>query len=167
MSRPRGSDGIDALVFVTLAVVYLHTLAGTFTIGRRLLAGTDLSGTERALAVDCGRGAVTVLLAQHLPSGRMDGVDLWRSQDQSANAEERTRANLVASQVSERVVLHTADMRRLPFEDNSFDVLTAGVSIHNLKDSAGRSRRGCRRRRFSGWWSAPWMATTTLFGTKA
>lgn len=196
---------VIAIFAVALAGIYLHTtLVGKFTIWQRLLAGANLSGTERALDVGCGRGAVTVLLAQHLPSGHVDGVDLWRSQDQSGNAEEHTRANLVANEVSDRVTLHTADMRQLPFEDNAFDVLTASVSIHNLTDSVDRMAavidayrvlkpggriliadiRAVKEYRaaiaelgardivvagagFNGWWSAPWMATTTLVGTKA
>lgn len=131
--------GVVAIFFVALAAVYLHTtLVGKFTMWQRLLAGANLSGTEHAVDVGCGRGAVTVLLAQYLPAGHVDGVDLWRSQDQSGNAEEHTCANLVTNLVSDRVALHTADMRKLPFEDNTFDVLTASVSIHNRKDATDR-----------------------------
>lgn len=190
--------------FLALAGIYLHTtLAGKFAIWRRLLATADLVGTERALDVGCGRGAVTVLLAQRLPQGHVDGIDLWRSRDQSGNAEDRTRANLEANDVSGLVDLHTGDMRTLPFEDESVDVVTASVSIHNLKARADREAAITEAYRilkpagriliadiravdeyrarlvelgagdvvvagagFDGWWSAPWMATTTLVAVK-
>lgn len=196
---------VVAVFFLVLGAIYLHTtLAGKFTIWRNLLAEANLTGDEHAVDVGCGRGAVTVLLAQHLPHGRVDGVDLWCSQDQSGNDEGRTRANLEANGVSERVGLHTADMRQLPFGDETIDVLTASVSIHNLKDPAGREAavtdayrvlkpggriliadiRAVKEYRtrlvelgardvvvagagFNGWWSAPWMATTTLVGVKS
>ncbi|MFZ2504371.1 MAG: class I SAM-dependent methyltransferase, partial [Nocardioides sp.] len=131
-------------------------------------------------------------------------VDLWRSQDQSGNAEEHTRANLRTNDVSERVGLHTADMRTLPFEDATIDVITASVSLHNLKEPEDRKAAVADAYRvlkpggriliadfravkeyqaalvelgaqdivranagFNGWWSAPWMATSTLIATKS
>jgi arsenite methyltransferase len=194
-----------AVFFLALAAIYLRTsLSGKFAIWQRLISAAGLRGDERAVDVGCGRGAVTVILAQHLPTGQVDGIDLWRSQDQSGNDEEHTRANLEANAVSDRVTLHTADMRELPFEDGSIDVVTASVAIHNLKDPADRKAAVAAAYRvlkpggrviiadiravkeyaatlaelgardivlknagFDGWWSAPWMATTTLVATKA
>jgi arsenite methyltransferase len=106
--------------------------------------------------------------------------------------------------VADRVALHTADMRNLPFDEASVDLVTASLSIHNLKDPADRKSavtaayrilkpggriiiadiRAVKEYRdtltelgardvvlrnagFNGWWSAPWMATTTLVAVKA
>jgi len=196
---------IVAAFFLTLAVIYLRTtLVGKFAIWRGLIGRLELRGDERAVDIGCGRGAVTVLLAEQLPQGHVDGVDLWRSRDQSGNAEARTRANLAANDVSDRVDLHTADMRELPFPPGSVDVVTASLSIHNLPAAGdrktaieqayrilrpggrlviadikhvddydmvlkdlGASEVRVRGAGPAGWWSAPWMATTTLVATKA
>ena len=113
---------------------------GKFAVWAELLDQLALRGDERVLDLGCGRGAVLLLAAQHLTSGRAVGVDLWKRQDQSGNAVEATRRNAVAEGVSDRVELHTADMTALPFEDGCFDVVVSSVAIHNVKGGAGRHR---------------------------
>jgi len=88
----------------------------------------------------CGRGAVLLMAAQRLTTGRAAGVDLWRSVDQSGNSLEATRRNVIAEGVADRVELHTGDMTALPFEDNSFDVVVSSLAIHNISGSAGREK---------------------------
>ena len=92
------------------------------------------------LDLGCGRGAVLLLAARRLTTGRAVGVDLWRRGDQSGNAAEATRRNAVAGGVAERVDLHTADMACLPFPPNSFDLVVSNVAIHNIKGRSGRER---------------------------
>src|SRR5438552_4823228 len=97
---------------------YLHnTLRGKFVVWADLLDQLHLRGDERILDLGCGRGAVLLMAAQHLTTGRAEGVDLWRSVDQSGNSLESTRRNVIAEGVADRVELHTGDMTALPFED--------------------------------------------------
>lgn len=120
---------------------YLHTtLRGKFVVWADLLGQLNLRGDERILDMGCGRGAVLLMAAQHLTTGRAVGVDLWRSVDQSGNALEATRRNADAEGVADRVELHTGDMTALPFEDNSFDVVVSSLAIHNISGSAGREK---------------------------
>src|SRR5262245_65623978 len=99
------------------------TRAGKFAVWAELLDRLELKGDERLLDIGCGRGAVLLMAAQCLPRGRAVGVDVWSSTDQSGNAEEVTRQNAALEGVAECVELHTADMRQLPFDDDSFDVV--------------------------------------------
>lgn len=120
---------------------YLYsTLRGKFLVWADLLDQLNLRGAERILDMGCGRGAVLLMAAQHLTTGRAVGVDLWRSVDQSGNAVEATRRNAVAEGVADRVELHTGDMTALPFEDSSFDVVVSSLAIHNISGSAGREK---------------------------
>jgi arsenite methyltransferase len=116
------------------------SIRGKFVVWAKLLDGLALRGDEQILDIGCGRGAVLLMAAQHLTSGRAVGVDIWRKQDQSGNAEESTRRNAVAEGVSDRIELHTADMTSLPFENNSFDVVVSSLAIHNIKTKAARDR---------------------------
>src|SRR5580765_3243591 len=128
-------------VMFMLAVLgsYLHnTLRGKFVVWANLLEQLHLRGDERILDLGCGRGAVLLMAAQHLTTGRAVGVDLWRSVDQSGNSLEATRRNAIAEGVADRVELHTGDMTALPFEDNSFDVIVSNFAIHNISGTAGR-----------------------------
>jgi ubiquinone/menaquinone biosynthesis C-methylase UbiE len=105
-----------------------------------LLDQLGLRGDERILDLGCGRGAVLLLAAQHLTTGRAVGLDLWRSGDQSGNAAEATWRNAVAEGVADRVELHTADMTALPLEDDSFDVVVSSLALHNVTGRAGREK---------------------------
>jgi ubiquinone/menaquinone biosynthesis C-methylase UbiE len=116
------------------------TLRGKFVVWAELLHQLGLRGDERILDLGCGRGAVLLMAAQHLTTGRAVGVDLWRRLDQSGNSAEATRRNAVAEGVADRVELHTADMTALPFEDSSFDVVLSSLAIHNISGRAGREK---------------------------
>jgi len=132
---------VGALVLLACAVCGLYSSRrGKFVVWAELLDQLRLRGDEQLLDLGCGRGAVLLLAAQHLTTGRAVGVDLWRRGDQSGNAPEVTRANAVAEGVADRVELYTADMKELPFEDNSFDLIVSSIAIHNIKGRAGRQR---------------------------
>src|SRR5205814_2168916 len=105
-----------------------------------LLDRLGLRGDERILDLGCGRGAVLLMAAQHLTTGRAVGVDLWRTVDQSGNSAEATQRNAIAEGVADRVDLHTGDMTALPFENNSFDVIVSSLAIHNISSRAGRDK---------------------------
>src|SRR4051812_25483244 len=128
-------------VIVAVDAAYLYTtLRGKFVVWAELLDRLNLRGDERILDLGCGRGAVLLMAAQHLTTGRAVGVDLWRSVDQSGNSAEATRRNAIAEGVADRVELHTADMTALPLEDNSFDLVVSSLAIHNIRGRAGREK---------------------------
>jgi arsenite methyltransferase len=113
---------------------------GKFVVWAELLDQLDLRGDERVLDLGCGRGAVLLLAAHHLTTGRAIGVDLWKGQDQSGNAAEATRRNAGAEGVADRVEVYTADMAALPFGHQSFDLVLSSVAIHNIKGRACRDK---------------------------
>src|SRR5215211_4228755 len=129
-----------AFIAFILSFVFHTTLRGKFLVWADLLDGLKLRGDERILDMGCGRGAVLLMAAQHLTTGRAVGVDLWRSVDQSGNSPAATQRNAVAEGVADRVDLHTGDMTALPFEDNSFDVVVSSLAIHNIRGRAGREK---------------------------
>jgi len=106
---------------------------GKFVVWASLLDSLALRGDERILDLGCGRGAVLLMAADHLTTGRAVGIDLWRAGDQSGNSAEAARQNAAAERVLERVSLHTGDIRSLPFKDYSFDVVLSNVAVHNVK----------------------------------
>jgi arsenite methyltransferase len=131
---------LPALFISTIAAFVLHsTLRGKFVVWAELLDTLQLRGDERILDLGCGRGAVLLLAAQRLTTGRAVGVDLWQTFDQSGNSAEATRRNAVAERVTDRVELHTGDMTTLPFDDSSFDIVSS-LAIHNISGRAGRHK---------------------------
>jgi SAM-dependent methyltransferase len=116
------------------------SLRGKFVVWARLLDGLELEGHERVLDIGCGRGAVLLLAAERLTTGRAVGVDRWRKADQSGNSAQATRRNASTLGVADRVELYTADMAALPFENNGFDVVLSSLAVHNVKGQPGRDR---------------------------
>jgi SAM-dependent methyltransferase len=132
---------LAALFILAILGFYLHgTLRGKFHLWAELLDSLNLRGDERILDMGCGRGAVLLMAAQHLTTGRAVGLDLWRTIDQSGNSAEATQRNAIAERVADRVELHTGNMTALPFEDNSFDVILSSLAIHNISGRAGREK---------------------------
>jgi arsenite methyltransferase len=135
------ASGVGALWLFLNAGIYMHaTRAGKFAVWAELLDRLELRGDGRLLDIGCGRGAVLLMAAQQLPRGRAVGVDIWSTRDQSGNAEKVTRRNAEFEGVAERVELHGADMRELPFDDGSFDVVVSSLAIHNVSGAGERAK---------------------------
>jgi arsenite methyltransferase len=132
---------VGALVVLACAGMGMYASRhGKFVVWAKLLDQLKLRGDERILDLGCGRGAVLLLAAQRLTTGRAVGVDLWRRGDQSGNKAEATRCNALAEGVADRVELHTADMTALPFPADNFDLVVSNVAIHNIKGWVGREK---------------------------
>jgi ubiquinone/menaquinone biosynthesis C-methylase UbiE len=87
-----------------------------------------------------GGGAVLLTVTKLLPHGRAVGIDLWKTANQSGNALEVTKRNAELEGVADRVDLQTADVRSLPFEDESLDLVLSSLASHNITDAQGRAK---------------------------
>jgi 2-polyprenyl-3-methyl-5-hydroxy-6-metoxy-1,4-benzoquinol methylase len=116
------------------------TLYGKHVVWEHELEAVGLQGTERVLDLGCGRGAVLIAMARRLiHGGSAVGADLW-TLDQSGNSRDATLANAEAEGVADRVEAVDADMRDLPFEADQFDLVTASMAVHNIRDREGREQ---------------------------
>jgi len=108
----------------------------------RLLDRISWNGAESVLDVGCGRGLMLVGAAKRLTTGRATGVDIWQSEDLSGNRPEAPLENARREGVSGRVAVETADMRKLPFPDASFDVVVSVMCFHEVRAPKGAAMRG-------------------------
>jgi arsenite methyltransferase len=104
----------------------------------QLLDSVRWTGAERVLDVGCGRGLMLIGAARRLTTGTASGIDLWQAEDLSGNRPEATLENAEREDVAGRVDVQTADMRKIPFPDATFDVIVSCSAIHNIYDSPGR-----------------------------
>lgn len=131
------------IVFLAGGLLYVNaTRRGKFEVWAGLLdglEGPDEPAPRTVLDIGCGRGAVAIAAALRFPQARVTGVDLWRSADQSGNDPSATEANARANHVADRLTLVTGDMTELDLPDGAFDLVTASLSIHNVKSRDGRA----------------------------
>jgi ubiquinone/menaquinone biosynthesis C-methylase UbiE len=116
------------------------TRRGKFLEWNRILDQLHLRSDERVLDMGCGRGAVLTAIARRLTTGRVIGVDIWSTKDQSGNARTVTLLNASLEGVGDRVQIDTGDMRALPYPDASFDLVVSSLAIHNIRSNADRKR---------------------------
>ena len=127
--------------FLGLGFLVLHaSRIGKLSQRERLLDLIPWSGREHVLDVGCGHGLMLVAAAKRLPKGKAVGIDLWHSEDQADNRPDVPLSNARLEGVADRVEVQTADMRQLPFSDESFDVVLSHWAVHNLHDAKERSQ---------------------------
>jgi arsenite methyltransferase len=114
------------------------TLHGKLVVWAREVDALDLTGSERVLDLGCGRGAVLLTVARRLTTGKAIGLDLWQTKDQSGNSEAATRRNAEAEGLTDRIELVTGDLRSLPFDDASFDLVVSSLALHNVPGAEER-----------------------------
>jgi len=109
-----------------------HSRVGKLRSRERLLDLIAWSGDEQVLDIGCGRGLLLNGAAKRLNTGQATGIDVWQAEDLTGNGPEAALENARRERVAERVVVQTADMRKLPFVDDTFDVVVSKAAIHNL-----------------------------------
>src|SRR3954467_5245848 len=104
---PLGA-GFLAVFFLGNAGSFIYTTRrGKFRVWDRILAELHLRGDEHVLDMGCGRGAILTAVATRLSSGRVTGIDLWSTRDQSGNAREVTLRNASLEGVEDRIEVRT------------------------------------------------------------
>jgi ubiquinone/menaquinone biosynthesis C-methylase UbiE len=140
-SRQAVKFGAWGAFFLANAFSFLYTTRrGKFQVWKEILDELHLRGDERVLDMGCGRGAVLIAVARRMNTGRVTGVDLWSTHDQSGNARDVAVRNASLEGVVNRVDVETGDMRALPFADETFDVVVSSLAIHNIPSHAARAQ---------------------------
>src|SRR5206468_13116411 len=132
-----GIDG-GSIWMATAGLMFFGSKVLKVRLRERLLDEIPWPGDERVLDVGCGRGLMLIGAAKQLTTGLAVGVDLWRTEDQSGNNPETTRANALAEGVNGRIEIKTGDARQLPFDANSFDAVLSSWALHNIYERADR-----------------------------
>ncbi|MDQ3590278.1 MAG: class I SAM-dependent methyltransferase [Actinomycetota bacterium] len=134
---------IVGIVWGVLGLGFAGLMVWSSKVGKlrerdRILDAIPWRGDETVLDAGCGSGLMLIGAAKRLSTGTAIGVDIWRKGDQSGNSPEVTLENARAEGVDGRVEIRDGDLRDLPFEDGSFDVVLSSLVLHNIHDREER-----------------------------
>ena len=130
--------GSIMLLFVVLLI--WSSKVGKLHFREKLIDSLRLQGDEIVVDIGCGRGLLLTAAARRLKTGKVIGIDLWQTTDQSGNNPDTTLKNARIEGVSDRVEVKTGDMRKLPFTDKSIDAVMSSLAIHNIPEKSERSK---------------------------
>lgn len=133
---------IIALCMAFSAFTYFHTTwYGKYKTVKKAVSNLKIAPEAQVLDLGTGHGVLLLEVAQHLTMpGKVTGIDIWSKKDQSNNSIAATKQNIKQAGYEQVTDLVTANMLDLPFEDNSFDKITASFSIHNIQSKEDRAK---------------------------
>ena len=109
--------------------------------GKRKLAKIIIEKTadyvkipDRGIGLDvgCGSGALTIACAKKNPKANMVGCDIWSGSYKSEFSKKLCEDNAKLEGI-ENVRFEEGNAANLPFEDESFDVVTSNYVYHNIR----------------------------------
>jgi SAM-dependent methyltransferase len=100
-------------------------------IREQIFDSLALRGDEKILDVGCGSGLLLNEAARRLTSGRAIGIDIWAPHSGGGNYDLLMK-NAKAEGVAEKIEFKQADVRKLPFNDASFDVIVSSGALHHI-----------------------------------
>jgi arsenite methyltransferase len=130
--------GVGGYFLLGAAGMLFYSKVGKLGLRERLLDKIPWLGDERVLDVGCGRGLLTVGAAHRLSSGRVVGVDIWQPGAISGNRADSVLENARIEGVNGRVEVKEGDARKLPFSDQTFDVVVSNFVVHDVKARSDR-----------------------------
>ncbi|MDU3137584.1 MAG: class I SAM-dependent methyltransferase [Anaerococcus prevotii] len=132
--------GIGCLILL-LITIWVSFLYRSFDYnGKRKLAKVIIEGTADyvkipdggvGLDVGCGSGALTIACGKRNPKATMVGCDIWSGSYKSEFSKKLCQDNVRAEGVT-NVSFESGNAVKLPFEDESFDVVTSNYVYHNI-----------------------------------
>ena len=94
---------------------------------RRVVNFVASLSPTRILDIATGTGDLAIAMARRCPAAAVTGVDL------SAGMIERGNSKIADAGLADRVNLSVADALALPFDDDTFDVVTAAFGVRNFE----------------------------------
>ena len=132
--------GIGDLILLFSSIMLSFMYRSFDYKGKRKLAKTIIEGVAQyveipdggvGLDVGCGSGALTIACAKRNPKAIMVGCDIWSGSYKVEFSKNICQENAKAEDVS-NVRFEVGNAVKLPFEDESFDVVTSNYVYHNI-----------------------------------
>jgi arsenite methyltransferase len=125
-----------ALFSGTVAVTGVwSSRVGKLIMRDKLIAELNLKGAENVLDIGCGRGLLTVGIAKKLTTGKVIGLDHWKSTLEYNYTRQMAERNIVCEGVGNVAEIADGDAMKLQFENDKFDIITSSLAMHHISDT--------------------------------
>ena len=129
------------IIFIILGFYMVYgSKVGKYKLREGIIKKLNIKGDEKVLDVGCGRGLMLNGVAAHLSTGKAYGIDIWHGSDQSGNNKNAAMDNAKIEGTEDKIEIINADMRKMPFENESFDIIVSSLAIHNLNSDEERKK---------------------------
>ncbi|MFA6763646.1 MAG: class I SAM-dependent methyltransferase [Sphaerochaetaceae bacterium] len=98
-----------------------------------LISHIEWDGNGVALDIGCGSGALTIEIAKRYPAANIIGIDNWGKKWDYTKRQ--CEANAQAEGVIGRTTFQQASDSKLPFPDETFDLVVSNLTFHEVIDS--------------------------------
>ncbi|MDF2858129.1 MAG: putative methyltransferase, partial [Neobacillus sp.] len=139
-------------IILTLAVVFSLICTIYFCYTRKLFAvdggniqnkvldllvsQIDWDGKGKALDIGCGSGALTIKLAKKYDEASITGIDYWGGA--WGYFQRQCKENASIERVIDKTEFLQASASKLPFSDDTFDLIVSNLTFHEVKDSKNK-----------------------------
>jgi len=100
-------------------------------IRTQIFDSLSLRGDEKVLDVGCGSGLLVNEAARRLSTGKAIGIDIWAPHSGGGNYTLLMK-NAQAEGVADKIEFKQADVRKLLFDNASFDVIVSSGALHHI-----------------------------------
>jgi ubiquinone/menaquinone biosynthesis C-methylase UbiE len=115
-----------------------YSKVGKLRIRDQMLELIPWRGDEMVLDIGCGRGLLLIGAARRLTTGKAIGLDRWVAGALTGNRPEAALDNARLNGVLDRVEVKEGDVRQLPFDAASFDIVVSNFVVHEVNNRAER-----------------------------
>jgi len=129
---------VGLLLVSSAAGMVSYSKSGKLRIRDELMDSIRWTGDETVLDIGCGRGLLLISAARRLTTGKAIGVDIWLPKALTGNSPKRVLENAELEGVAGKIEVKEGDARRLPFPDETFDVVISNFVLHEMQTGAER-----------------------------